>query len=124
MSTGINKSRFGINTKNSMGLQIGLVFLQTGAVRAWPGASYQPVSRSARSSTTCVYCVLHQASSRPLWRWLKLSAKRLLGSEFASRYRLQTRVGFEGALGRCKTTTPSFLWCDGSSDRSFVGWTH
>ena len=37
------------------------------------------------------------------------SANGLIGTGFASRYRLQRRiVVFKGPVGRCKVTTPSF----------------
>ena len=37
------------------------------------------------------------------------SANGLVGTGFASRYRLQSRAVFKDPMGRCKTTTPSSL---------------
>ena len=37
------------------------------------------------------------------------SVNRLVGTGFASRYRLQPRDVFKGPVGRCKATTPSSL---------------
>ena len=37
------------------------------------------------------------------------SVNGLIGTGFASQYRLQPKRGFKGPIGRCKETTPSSL---------------